>query len=359
MQNKENLDFLKEYLNTPSPVGNEEQGQKVWAKFLEPFVDEQFVDSYGTNVSTIYGSEIDGNENPFNVAIEAHADEISWYVNHITSSGLIHVIRNGGSDHQIAPSKRVKIHGDNGLIDGIFGWPAIHVRKGKDTAPEVDNITIDVGCTTKEEVEALGVHIGSVVTYPDEFMILNGNKYVARALDNRIGGYMIARVAKRLSENSVKLPFNLHIINSVQEEIGLKGAKMIAERLQPDVAIITDVCHDTTTPMISQAKEGDTKIGDGPVIGYAPAIHKTLREDIISAAVSNNTKFQRLAMATSTGTDTDAFAYSGKGVPSALISLPLRYMHTTVETVHEDDVEACIDLIYNTLVSLDINKYLL
>ncbi|MFK7747491.1 MAG: M42 family metallopeptidase [Kordia sp.] len=345
--NKKSMTFLEKYLNNAAPTGYEWNGQKIWMDYLKPYVDEFITDAYGTAVGVI---------NPkakFKVVIEGHADEISWYVNYITDNGLLYVIRNGGSDHQIAPSKWVNIHTKKGIVKGVFGWPAIHTRnRAKEEPPKMDNIFIDVGCANKKEVEALGVHVGCVITYPDTFHVLNKDKFVCRAIDNRAGGFMIAEVARLLHENKVKLPFGLYVTNSVQEEIGLRGAEMITQTIKPDVAIVTDVCHDTTTPMINKKTQGETKMGDGPVISYAPAVQNRLRERIITTAEKKNIPFQRMASSRSTGTDTDAFAYSNGGVPSALISLPLRYMHTTVETVHKNDVENVIRLIYETLLTI-------
>jgi endoglucanase len=345
--NEKSLKFLEKYLNNASPTGYESEGQKLWMEYLKPYVDKFITDTYGTAVGVI---------NPdadFKVVIEGHADEISWYVNYITDEGLIYVIRNGGSDHQIATSKRVNIHTKKGIVKGVFGWPAIHTRdKSKEETPKIENICIDVGCSNKEEVENLGVHVGCVITYPDEFFILNNDKFVCRGLDNRMGGFMIAEVARMLKENKIDLPFGLYITNSVQEEIGLRGAEMISNTIKPNVAIVTDVCHDTTTPMIDKKKEGLTKIGAGPVISYAPAVQNNLRELLINTAEKHKIPFQRLAASRMTGTDTDAFAYSNGGVASALISLPLRYMHTTVEMVHQNDVENVIKLIYNSLLEI-------
>lgn len=342
--NKKSHTFLEKYLNNPAPTGYEWESQKIWMDYLKPYVDEFITDTYGTAVGVI---------NPkakFKVVIEAHSDEISWYVNYISDKGLISVIRNGGSDHMIAPSKWVNIHTKNGIVKGVFGWPAIHTRMaGKEETPKLENITIDVGASKKEEVEKMGIHVGCVITYPDTFQVLNKNKFVCRALDNRIGGFMIAEVARLLKENKVDLPFGLYVTNSVQEEIGLRGAEMITQTIKPDVAIITDVCHDTSTPMIDPKKQGDNTIGKGPVISYAPAVQQLLRDRIIDAAEAKKIPFQRLASSRYTGTDTDAFAYSNGGVPSALISLPLKYMHTTVEMVHQEDVENVIKLIYETL----------
>lgn len=240
-----------------------------------------------------------------------------------------------------------------GIVEGVFGWPAIHTRKnGKEEVPKIENIFIDIGAKDKKEVEEMGVHVGCVITYPDTFKVLNKDKFLCRAIDNRAGGFMIAQVARLLKENNVKLPFGLYITNSVQEEVGLRGAEMITQTIKPNVAIVTDVCHDTSTPMINQKIEGQTEIGKGPVISYAPAIQNLLRERIIDTAEDKKIPFQRHASSRVTGTDTDAFAYSNGGVASALISLPLRYMHTTVEMVHRDDVENVIKLIYETVQAI-------
>ena len=345
--NDKSIQFLEEYLNNAAPTGYESSGQKIWMDYLRSYVDTFITDIYGTAVGVI------NPEAPFKVVIEGHSDEISWYVNYISDDGLIYVIRNGGSDHQIAPSKWVNIHTKKGIVKGVFGWPAIHTRKsGKEETPKLDNIFIDIGEKDKKGVEELGVHVGCVITYPDQFHILNENKFICRAIDNRAGGFMIAEVARLLKENKKELPFGLYITNSVQEEVGLRGAEMITQTIQPDLAIVTDVCHDTTTPMINKKEQGHTKIGDGPVVSYAPAVHNKLRERILDTAEAKEIPFQRLASSRFTGTDTDAFAYSNGGVASALISLPLRYMHTTVEMVQKEDVENVIRLIYETLLTI-------
>jgi putative aminopeptidase FrvX len=344
--NRQSEEFLFKYLNNTSPTGYETGGQKLWLEYLRPFVDETFVDNYGTACGVINPGK------DFRVVIEGHADEISWYVNHISELGFINVIRNGGSDHQIAPSKRVNIHTDDGrVVKGVFGWPAIHTRKNKEkqTVPELENIFIDVGAATKEEVLKLGIQIGNVVTFDDELLKLNDRYFVGRALDNRMGGFCIAEVARMIRENGVELPYSLYVVNAVQEEVGLRGAQMITETIKPHAAIITDVSHDTNTPLLETRSLGDIKTGKGPDITFAPAVHHILRNLIMEAAVDNNIPYQRSASSRVTGTDTDAFAYSNGGVPSALISLPLRYMHTTVEMAHIEDIENVIRLIYHSL----------
>jgi putative aminopeptidase FrvX len=344
---KESHDFLRAYLNNASPTGFESEGQKLWLNYIKPYTDDYFTDNYGTAVAVI---------NPkadFKVVIEAHADEISWFVHYITNDGFIYLRRNGGSDHMIAPSKRVNIHTDKGIVKAVFGWPAIHVRDAsREEPPSLKNIFLDCGCSSKKEVEDLGVHVGCVITYEDEFMVLNDKYYVGRALDNRIGGFMIAEVARLIKTNKTKLPFGLYITNSVQEEVGLRGAEMISQTIKPNVAIITDVCHDTQSPMMNKVTSGDLACGKGPVLTYGPAVQNNLLKLIIDSATKGKIPFQRAAASRATGTDTDAFAYSVGGVPSALISLPLRYMHTTVESVHKDDVENVIRLIYESLKAI-------
>jgi len=291
--------FLENYLNNASPTGFETPGQQLWLDYIKPYIDDYITDAYGS----VAGIINPGHE--YKVVIEAHADEISWFVHYITEE-----------------------------------------------TPSMKNIFLDCGCSNKEEVEKLGVHVGCVVTFEDEFLILNKNKYVGRALDNRVGGFMIAEVARLIKENKKKLPFTLFVVNSVQEEIGLRGAEMMAHRIKPNLALITDVCHDTGTPMVDKIENGDQQGGKGPVLTYGPAVQNNFLRHIIHTAQKAKIPFQRAAVSRSTGTDTDAFAYSNEGVTSALISLPLRYMHTTVEMVQKEDVENCIRLIYETILGL-------
>jgi putative aminopeptidase FrvX len=340
--------FLKNYINNPSPTGFESSGQKLWLDYVKPYVDTTFTDPYGTAVGVI------NPDAPFKVVIEAHADEISWFVNYISPEGLLYLKRNGGVDHQIAPSMRVIIHGTKGPVKAVFGWPAIHTRMNadKETQPKVENLFLDCGARNKKEVEALGIQVGAVATYEDGYEEIGYDFLIGRAFDNRVGGFMIAEVARLLKENKKKLPFGLYVVNAVQEEIGLRGAEMIARRIKPDIAIITDVTHDTTTPMINKMIQGECSCGKGPSLTYGPAVHNKLLDIIKTTALKNKIDVQFNTVSRSTGTDTDSFAYANDGCPSALISIPLRYMHTTVEMLHKSDIENTIKLMYETLLTL-------
>src|SRR6476660_5535995 len=345
----QSLDFFRRYINNASPVGFETWGQKLWLEYLKPYVDEHYVDPYGTAVGIVNA------KHDFKVVIEAHADEISWFVNYVTDLGFIYLKRNGGVDPSISPAQRVLIHGKKGPVKAVFGWPAIHTRHGddkKDPQPKVENLWLDCGARNKKEVEQLGIHIGAVVTYQEGFDELANNNFIGRALDNRMGGFMIAEVARLLKKNNKKLPYGLYVVNAVQEEIGLRGAEMIARRIKPNIAIVTDVTHDTTTPMINKNIEGDVSCGKGPSLAYAPAVHNKLLAVVEKVAADKKIPIQWRALSRSTGTDTDSFAYSNDGCPSVLISIPLRYMHTPVEMNHRDDIETTIRLMYETLLTL-------
>ena len=338
-------DFLYRYLNNPSPTGFEDSGQAIWLSYIKPYVDDYFCDTYGSLAAVI---------NPkasYKVVIEAHADEIGWFVNYISPEGYLYIVRNGGSDHQIAPSMRVHVHTEKGdKVPGIFGWPAIHVRdKNKEESPSLKNLTLDIGASSQEEVQKMGVQVGCPVTFQDELTELNGRYWVGRGLDNRIGGYIIAEVARRLRTSKKKLDYALYIVNAVQEEVGLRGAEMISRNIAPHAAIVTDVFHDTQSPMYEKKTQGDFSCGKGPIITCAPAVQNNLRRFVVEVAKNNKIPIQLAAASRYTGTDTDAFAYSAKGVASALISLPLKYMHTTVEMVNKEDVEQVIALFQRVL----------
>jgi len=347
---KSNEKFLKKYLNTQSPTGWETEGQKVWLDYIKPYIDDYKVDSYGNVVGIINPNS------EYKVVIEAHSDEIGWTVFNIDQNGYLSVVKNGGSDPQVAPGMNVKIITKNGPVDGVFGWLAIHENKGNQSIiPSTDKLYVDVGASTKEEVEKMGIHIGSVLTYDTKFKILNDKWYLSRALDNRIGGYVIAETVRKLKEKNINLPFGLYICNCVQEEIGSFGAKMVVEKIKPDLAIITDVCHDTDSPLYNIKSAGNTKAGNGPVLWYGADNQRNLMEMIKNVADKKEIPYQISTYNGNSGTDTSAFYQENGGVTSALISFCLKYMHTSVEMVHKNDIKNSINLLYHFLKKLPVN----
>jgi putative aminopeptidase FrvX len=346
-----NKKFLEEYLNGFAPVGYETMsGQKIWIDYISKYVDKVYDDNYGNIIGVI---------NPdaeYKVVLDAHCDEISWLISGIDADGYLSVKRNGGSDVQIAPSKDVVIFTQTGKeINGVFGWIPIHIRK-YDFKIELDKLWIDVGASNKEEVEKMGIQIGDIAIFPDKFRILNETKWVARSFDDKLGGYITSEVIRKIYENKDKLPFGLYIVNSVQEEIGLRGAQMATQSIKPNIAICIDPTHDTSIPSVDKKVEGDFKLGDGVILSHAPGIHKNLNKFMMDIAKENNIKYKLEIRERTTGTNSDSYTYSNGGVITVLISVPLRYMHTTVEMVQESDVENAIDLIYKTLLKIENNQ---
>lgn len=340
---KESQEFLEKYLNTQSPTGWEVEGQKVWLEYIKPYIDKWEVDAYGSVVGIV------NPDTKFKVVIEAHADEIGFTVFGIDDKGYLSVVKNGGSDPQVAPGQPVKIIGERGVVNGVFGWLAIHERKGNTIQPETDKLYVDVGASSKEEVLKMGIHIGCPLTYDTQYRMLNDTYHQSRALDNRLGGFVIAEVLRKLKEKDVKLDFGLYIVNAVQEEIGLRGAKMMVERIKPDLAIITDVCHDAYSPLYSVKSVGDIKCGLGPVLWYGVDNQRNFVKFIQKVAKKKDIKYQISTYNGNSGTDTSAFYQANGGVTSALISFPLKYMHSSVEMVHKSDVDQTIKLIYNVV----------
>ena len=340
-----NKEFLKNYLNAYAPVAQEWEGQKVWIDYVSKFVDYMNSDNYGTAYGVINGST------KYKVVIEAHCDEISWMITNISTDGLISVTRHGGSDPAIALSKRVVIHTrKNGRVEGVFGWPAIHTRKTADEkAPKLEDLFIDIGVKKKKKVLAQGVEVGNIITFNDPFEEI-GDYYVGRSLDNKIGGYIIAEVARRIKENQIPLPYDLYIVNSVQEEVGLYGAKMIAETIKPDLALVHDVCHHTNTPGLNKNKDCDVKSGSGPALEHTAQNHRKVLDMIRDVADANNIPYQ--LEVGSYGNDTMGFFLANGGIPTAIMATPLKYMHTTVEMANKSDVDNCIELFYQVLVNL-------
>ena len=339
-----NKQFFTEYLNNPSPSGFESKGQSIWLKYISSFTDSHIVDSYGSVAAIINpGKE-------YKVVVAAHADEVSWLVNYIDDEGYIYVRQNGMADFQIAPAKRVNIHTKNGIVKGFFGWPAIHVRE--EERPTPDNLFIDIGRHSRSEVADLGIYPGIPITFEDSLFELTDDYYVGRGLDNRVGGYILAEVARKINESNLVIPYSLYFVNAVQEEVGMRGAGMMAHGIRPNVALITDVCHDSCSPMYNQMKMGTRKVGRGPVLTSGPSVHNNVLNRVVETANEHQINIQRTSFSHSSGTDTDAFAYSRMGIPSALIGLPVKYMHTTVEMVNKNDVENLIDLIFFFLKDL-------
>lgn len=342
-------EFLEQLLITPSPTGFESAGQEVWANYVKEFTDEVQTDAYGSAAAKLNTSF-----DVITVMLEAHADEIGMIVRHITDDGFVHVSKLGGSDPTIARAKRVSIHNKKGVVSGVVGNTAIHLqdkRNGEGNQPKWKELYIDIGVSNKDEALEL-IQIGDPITFSDDFEYLNDDILSGRALDNRIGGFMIAQVLKNLAENRGDLNVNVIALNSVQEEVGGFGARMMSYRLEPDMAYVTDVTHATDTPGIEHAQHGLVKLRKGPVVQHGGANHSNIVAFIEETAENAGIDIQHDAVSVRSGTDTDSIFYQKTGIPSALISLPLRYMHSPIETASVQDINELIRLMTESVLAL-------
>jgi putative aminopeptidase FrvX len=346
--NSEAKQFLFRLLNTPSPTGFESEGQKVWMNYVGRFADSLDNDSYGNAWATLAGEESSAR-----IMLEAHADEIGFMIRNIADDGFLYVTRIGGSDRAIARGKRVKILGDKGPVLGVIGNIAIHLRdKENEKIPEVHELYLDIGAKSKGEVEDRGVRVGHPAVYTDTTEELIPGRIVGRAIDNRIGGFILSQVMASLSIQDPRPAATVLAVNAVQEEIGGSGVKMISYRLEPSVAIVLEVTHATDSPGIDRNKHGSIKLGSGPTLTHGTANHPLVVDRLISLAKKSNIPLQHEASSRATGTDADHVYPMRGGIPSALLSIPLRYMHSTVEMVDFSDVEHCIQLVTNFALSV-------
>jgi len=349
MLEKKELDLLEELLITPSPTGYESGGQRVWMKYISDYADKVESDSYGSAIG-----KIEVNPDVMTVMLEAHADEIGMVVQHIDDKGFVFINKLGGSDSTIARARKVFVHSKKGRVSGVTGNTAIHLQDNKNGGgkqPSWKDIYVDIGASNKEEALEM-VQVGDPITYTDELEFLNDDVISARALDNRIGGFVIAQVLKRLSKSRKNLAVNVIALNSVQEEVGGFGARMMSYRHMPDAALVTDVTHATDSPGIDNREHGLVKMGEGPTVQHGGANHPKIVELLEEVAKKNKIKIQHEATSIRTGTDTDSIFYQRTGIPSALVSIPIRYMHSPVETASLRDLEMLITLMTEAVLNM-------
>ncbi len=342
------LEFLRRLLTTPSPSGFERAGQRVWLDYAGAFADETQTDVYGSAVATL---------NPGGtprVMIVGHADEIGLMVNHIDEKGFIYARSIGGIDPAVVPGKRLAIHAAGGMVRGVTGATAIHLRdREKDAKPaKLHELFIDIGAGSREEAEGR-LRIGDPITFVDDFELLDENVAIARAFDNRIGTWIAAETLRLVRESGRTPACALIAASAVQEEIGLRGSHMLAERLRPDIALVTDVGHATDSPGIDARQHGATKMGGGPLLAIGgPTLPELVRE-LEATAGRHEIPLQRIATPGRSGTDADSVFMAGGGIATGLVKLPIRYMHTTVEMTDLRDLERIARLFAEFCLALE------
>src|SRR5438094_3926955 len=296
---EQSLQFLKILVNTPSPVGHEVRGQRVWLDYAKHYADETFSDAYGNCVAVLNkgGSP--------RLMLAGHADEIAMAVNYITDEGFIHVRKMGGVDAAITKAQRVVIHTRSGPVKGVVGNVAPHLMKEEKDAkpPRMHDLFLDIGAGSRKEAEKL-VRIGDPITLTDEFDLLRNDLAVARAFDNRIGTFAVAEALRLLRESKAKLRAEVCAVSNVQEEVGLLGARQIAYSLEPAVALVVDVTHATDYPCTNKPQHGDVRVGQGPTITHGGCNHPEVVARIETVAKSKKISLQHEAMSNTSGTDT-------------------------------------------------------
>lgn len=335
--------LLRDMLSLPSPPGHEAPLQSLWAREARKFASRVESDAYGNTWAVIEGAA--GHRGP-RVLIEAHADEIGLTIRHISDDGFLHIAPLGGSDLEILRARRVTILGLNGPVPGIIGNTATHLRKNDDPGKKTKwpDLFVDIGVSTRDEALAAGVRPGCAAVLDDSPALFGDGLLLGRALDNRVGGWILLRVLEELRA-AAPLAATCIAANCVHEEIGGPGARMTAFRLNPDLAIVLDVTHATDTPGIDQREHGRVLLGRGPALTHSPANHPALTARLESVAASLGLPLQHESASRFTGTDTDDIYPSRAGIPSALVSVPLRYMHSPVECASMRDLDAAAALI--------------
>jgi putative aminopeptidase FrvX len=343
----ESLSFLRTLVNTPSPVGHEVRGQRVWLDYAAQFADETFSDAYGNCVAVLNkgGSP--------RLMLAGHADEIAMAVNYIDEEGYVYVRKMGGVNAAISKAQRVVIHTRGGPVKGVVGNVAPHLMKeDKDPKPpKMHELFIDLGVKGRKEAEKLA-QIGDPITITAEFDLLRNDLAVARAFDNRIGTFAVAETLRLLKESKSRLQAEVCAVSNVQEEVGLLGARQIAYSLKPDVALVVDVTHATDYPTVNKPQHGDVKVGAGPTLTHGGCNHPEVVARIELVAKAKKIALQHEATSGTSGTDTDVIFWTRGGIASALVSLPNRYMHSPVEVVSLRDLEQIPQLLAAFAASL-------
>lgn len=336
----ESLQFLKRLLNMPSPPGHEARGQRVWLDYVSQYADKTYTDAYGNAVAVL---------NPGGsprLMLCGHADEIAMTVNYVDENGFIYVRRLGGVDPSITKAQRVLIHTRTGPVKGVVGNVAPHLTRGDDKPKKVEmhDLFIDIGASSRAEVEQV-VRIGDPITLNDDFELLRGDLAVARAFDNRIGTFAVAEALRLLSEDKGHVQAEISAVSNIMEEVGLLGARQIAYTIKPDLALVVDVTHATDYPDMNKARHGDVRIGRGPTLTHGGCNHSEVVARLEQVAQEEGIKLQHEAMSGTSGTDTDVIFWTRGGIPSALVSLPNRYMHSPVELISLKDLQAIYHLL--------------
>jgi endoglucanase len=334
--NEQRRQFLEDLLETSSPSGFEAASQRVWVEYVSEFADEIRTDDYGNAVAVLEGGDP-------TVAVAGHSDEIGFMIRDVEDDGSLRLTRIGGSDRTVSQGQHVVVHTDDGPVPGVIGQTAIHLRDtGEESLQDISEQHVDIGADDGEEAGEL-VERGDPITFDQTVSDLAGDRIAARGLDNRIGIWAAAEALRRAAERGPEA--TVYAVSTVQEEVGLQGAKMVGFDLAPDVAIATDVTHATDATDSPADRSTGVELGEGPVVARGSTNHPRVVEAVREAADRTNLDVQLQAAGSRTGTDADAFFTSRGGIPSLNVGVPNRYMHTPVEVLDLTDLDETAELL--------------
>jgi len=343
---KASQDFLVRLLNEPAPSNFEAPAQRIWREYVEPFVDRVETDVYGNHTAVLDGR--DG----ISVMVVGHSDEVGLIVRRIDEQGMLWFGKIGGIDPNVLAGCRVRVLAASGIVPGVIGRPAIHLQRGGDEPKKLklDDLCIDIGARNRREAAKL-VAVGDPVIFGENFSEMNGGFAMHRAFDNRMGCFVVAEMLRQLAGSKTRRP-RVYGVSSVQEETGVWGAGLVADRYLPTLAVAVDVCHDTSTPGISKTAQADISCGKGPVITRGIRTSRVVTDLLEKAARAAKIPFQTEIDEGATGTDADPISQRRTGVPVGTVSVACRYMHTPTEVIHLGDLERAANLLARFVLRL-------
>jgi endoglucanase len=332
--------FLSALLHARSPSGYESQAQAVFDRYVKPSADAYTNDALGNRIATLNPSG-----DPV-LMLAGHMDELGLQISHVNKEGFLYFKTIGGHDRTIISGRRVLIQSAHGPVKGVTGKRAIHLMNDDDRkkVPEIHDIWIDIGAKSKEEALAR-VALGDPATYDHELEVIHGSIAAARAFDDKVGAYIVGETLLRLAQEKKPLAARVVSVATVQEEVGLRGAGPAARSINPHLGIAVDVGHATDHPDCDHRKFGETKLGGGPILSRGVNTNPFVRERLLQAAKKLKIPVQHSPETSPTGTDANMIQMAHSGVATAIVSVPLRYMHTPSEVADLTDVENCIRLL--------------
>lgn len=335
--NKDSALYLKEVLDIPTPSGFEKQGQELFRKHAEKYVEEIYSDTLGNIVAH------KSNDGKKRVMITAHIDEVGFMIKYIDENGMLYVVPIGGIDLMLLPGTRLAVHhGDNSFL-GIVGRKPIHLLNEKERASfSIEDTWLDLGFSSREHALQC-VSIGDPVTFSTECVQMSDDYFATRSADNKIGSMILLDLMREL--HGCDTGYDIYFVSTVQEEIGLRGAMPAAARIHPDIAIVIDATHATDYPNVNQKLYGDVRLGNGPSLCVSPDTDRELIEELKQTAVKAGIPYQMEGHPNASGTEARAIQIQCRGIQTAIVSYPVRYMHSPSEVVSITDIKNCVSLL--------------